>query len=104
MRLMCPHCKDMAYTRTSEQLTTTSRWTIFVCRNPECGCTFKAVTEINCMLSPSATPDPSVVIPLSSHVQRGLLSQLLQTMPTRQHTRLSPPVTGDLFDALPATG
>lgn len=104
MRMMCPHCKGMAYTRSSETLTKTSRQTIFYCRNPECGCAFRAVTEINCMLSPSATPDPSVVIPLSPHVRRALLTHLLQTMPTGDYTPKSAPMTGDLFEAMPAAG
>src|SRR2546427_8972285 len=47
MRMMCPHCNEHAYTRTSLQLTSTSRETIFQCRNFECGQVFSAVTEIN---------------------------------------------------------
>ena len=40
MRMMCPHCKQNAYTRHSGQLTNTSRETIFYCRNYECGHVF----------------------------------------------------------------
>ncbi|WP_046241559.1 ogr/Delta-like zinc finger family protein, partial [Delftia tsuruhatensis] len=40
MRMMCPHCNEHAYTRTSLQLTSTSRETIFQCRNFECGHVF----------------------------------------------------------------
>ena len=104
MRMMCPHCKDMAYTRSSLQLTGTSRETIFACRNPECGHTFTAVTEINRTLSPSAMPDPRVVLPLSSHVQRGLLAHQLQAMPGAPYTQKSPPVTRDLFEVAMAVG
>ncbi len=102
--MMCPHCKDMAYTRSSQQLTGTSRETIFACRNPECGHTFTAVTEINRTLSPSAIPDPRVVLPLSTHVQRGLIAQQLQFMPGVDYRPKSPPVTADLFAALPIPG
>ena len=45
MRMMCPHCNEFAYTRTSQQLTRTSRETIFQCRNTDCGHVFSAVTE-----------------------------------------------------------
>lgn len=105
MRMMCPHCKQNAYTRHSGQLTNTSRETIFYCRNYECGHVFSAVTEINRTISPSATPDPAVVLPMSSHIKRALLQQQLQSMPSAEYRpRLGGLVTGDLFDALPAAG
>ncbi|GKS83237.1 ogr/Delta-like zinc finger family protein [Acidovorax sp. SUPP1855] len=94
----------MAYTRTSGQLTVTSRETVFACRNPECGHTFTAVTEINRTLSPSAIPDPKVVLPISSHVQRALLQHQLQTMPGAAYTPSTRQQTGDLFEASPAAG
>lgn len=105
MRMMCPHCKQSAYTRHSGQLTTTSRETIFHCRNYECGHVFSAVTEINRTISPSATPDPTVVLPLSSHIKRALLQQQLHAMPAADYLpRMGGPVTGDLFAAMPAAG
>lgn len=104
MRMRCPHCKQMAYTRSSNELTDTSRETIFECRNPACGHTFRAVTEINCTLSLSSTPDPSVVLPLSSHLRRALLAQQLQTMPGATYEPRTGPATRDLFEAMPAAG
>lgn len=105
MRMMCPHCKQNAYTRHSGQLTNTSRETIFYCRNYECGHVFSAVTEINRTISPSATPDPTVVLPLSSHIKRALLQQQLQSMPSADYQpRNSGFETGDLFSAMPAAG
>ena len=105
MRMMCPHCKQNVYTRSSGQLTTTSRETIFYCRNYECGHVFSAVTEINRTISPSATPDPTVVLPMSSHIKRDLLQQQLQSMPTADYKpRNSGFETGDLFAAMPAAG
>ena len=68
MRMMCPHCQEHAYTRTSLLMTNTSRETIFQCRNFECGHVFSAVTEINRTISPSAIPNPAVVLPMSTHV------------------------------------
>lgn len=105
MRMMCPHCKCNAYTRHSGQLTTTSRETIFQCRNFECGHVFSTVTEINRTISPSATPDPTVVLPMSTHIKRALLQQQLQAMPSADYRpRHSGPLSGDLFDAVPAAG
>lgn len=102
MKMLCPHCKQHAYTRSSRQLTVTSRETFFQCRNLECGHTFTAVTEINHTISPSATPDPTVVIPLSSHIKRSLLSHLLQSMPTSSYTPVCATGTLDLFEAAPS--
>jgi len=105
MKMMCPHCKQSAYTRHSGQLTNTSRETIFYCRNYECGHVFSAVTEINRTISPSATPDPTVVLPLSSHIKRALLQQQLQAMPAVDYKpRHAGLMTGDLFEAMPAAG
>ena len=105
MRMMCPHCKQNAYTRHSGQLTSTSRETIFQCRNWECGHVFSAVTEINRTISPSSTPDPTVVLPMSAHIRRGLLQTQLQAMPTSDYTpRHGARMTGDLFASMPAAG
>ena len=105
MRMMCPHCKQNAYTRHSGQLTNTSRETIFYCRNYECGHVFSAVTEINRTISPSATPDPTVVLPLSSHIKRALLQQQLQAMPIADYLPTqSRPMNQDLFDPDPRPG
>lgn len=84
MRMMCPHCEHQAYTRTSLKLTNTSRETIFVCRNFYCGHVFSAVTEINRTISPSAIPNPMVILPMSSHLNRKLLQSQLDTMPSSQ--------------------
>ncbi|QFS66545.1 ogr/Delta-like zinc finger family protein [Delftia tsuruhatensis] len=82
MRMMCPHCEQLAYTRTSMQLTNTSRETIFVCKNFYCGHIFSAVTEINRTISPSAIPNPGVVLAISDHLNRKLLQTQLDTMPS----------------------
>ena len=85
MRMMCPHCNEHAYTRTSLQLTITSRETIFQCRNFECGHVFSAVTEINRTISPSAIPNPMVILPMSTHIKRKLLQTQLDAMPSSQY-------------------
>ncbi|MFG0641901.1 MULTISPECIES: ogr/Delta-like zinc finger family protein [Delftia] len=81
MRMMCPHCNEHAYTRTSLQLTNTSRETIFQCRNFECGHVFSAVTEINRTISPSAIPNPGVVLPMSTHIKRREVARQMAAMP-----------------------
>ena len=93
MRMQCPHCDEHAYTRTSLQLTRTSRETVFQCRNYECGHVFAAVTEINRTISPSAIPNPMVILPISRHVQRRLLARQLETAPEGEPL-FSPPVVG----------
>ena len=98
MRLPCPHCRHPSVIRTSEQMTTLMRQYVFCCVNPECGHTFVGTLEISRTLSPSATPDPSVNLPLSSHVRRDMLRAQLDHAGTSEHvTRSTAPVTGDLF-------
>ena len=97
----CPHCRAVAIARSSNVLTSTSRDLFYQCSNVACGHTFRAVLEVNCTISPSATPDPKVVIPMSKHIRRGLLGEQLQRMPTADY---EPDLTGqivDLFDATP---
>lgn len=100
MKMKCPHCHQWAYTRTSAQVTITSRETVFRCTNDECGHVFAAVTEINRTISPSATPDPKVVLPLSRHIRKHTLSDQLQRMPEAEYRPLAPRLHGDLFDTL----
>lgn len=98
MRLQCPHCRWPCVIRTSEQVTVLTRQSVYCCVNAECGHTFVANTEIVRTLSPSATPDPSVNLPLSSHVRRDMLRVQLDHAGTAQHTpHNTAPVTGDLF-------
>lgn len=97
-RLICPHCKEFSYTRTSAQITVLTRESTHICTNPECGCTFVALTEVVRVLSPSATPDPSVNLPLSSHVRRDMMRATLDHAASAEHaTQFTRPVTGDLF-------
>lgn len=100
MRLVCPHCKEPSFIRTSAQMTVLTRESTHICTNPECGCTFVALTEVVRVLSPSATPDPSVNLPLSTHIRRDMLRATLDHAATAEHTtQFTRPVTGDLFAA-----
>ena len=101
-RLPCPHCEQPAVIRTSVQMSRLMREYMFCCTNPECGHTFVAITEVVRTLSPSATPDPSVNLPLSTHVRRDLLRvQLDNAAPAEHNVRFTRPVTLDLFGATP---
>lgn len=85
-RLACVHCGQSAVIRTSTQVTRLTREYVFCCTNPECGHTFVALMEVVRTLSPSATPDPCVSLPLSAHVRRDLvraqLDHAAQAAPT----------------------
>ena len=97
-RMACPHCEFDSVIRTSMAMTKLMRETTYQCTNPECGHTFIALTEIVRTLSPSATPDPSINIPLSSHVRRDVMRTVLDHAEEAHHQpRYTKPVTGDLF-------
>ena len=99
-RLECPHCGTPSIIRSSRRMTKLTREIAYCCINPECGHTFVALTEIVRTLSPSATPDPSVHLPLSSHVRRDLLRAQMDYAQQSEHKpQFSRPVTGDLFAA-----
>lgn len=64
MRLKCPHCRARANVRTSRDMGLLSGMARYQCSNIECGHTFKALFEITETLSPSAMPNPAVVLPV----------------------------------------
>ena len=97
-RMACPHCEFDSVIRTSWMMTKLMRETTYQCTNPECSHSFIALTEIVRTLSLSATPDPSINIPLSSHVRRDGMRMVLDHADNAAHTpRYTQPVTGDLF-------
>lgn len=97
-RMECPHCKATCEIRTSKPVSATMRETIYQCTNVECGHTFVATTEIVRTLSPSATPDPTVNLPLSTHVRRDMMRVVLDNAGEAAHDALyTQPVTADLF-------
>ncbi|AVS66624.1 transcriptional regulator [Paracidovorax avenae] len=107
MRMVCPHCGTWARCRDSLQLTDTSRQSTHQCMNVECGHTFVAVSTINHTLSPSAMPNPRVILPLSSHIRRPVLAHQLAAMPSAEHQPTSTAaraMTRDLFEAPPPAG
>lgn len=102
-RMACPHCDAQCEIRTSRLLSKTMRELVYACTNAECGHTFVANTEIVRTLSPSATPDPTVNLPLSTHVQRSMLRIVLDNAGEAAHqARYTPPATADMFAPVPA--
>jgi hypothetical protein len=98
IQMHCPHCRAWAIARSSNVLTSTSRDLFYQCSNVDCGHTFRAVLEVNCTISPSAMPDPRVVIPLSKHVRRTLLAEQMQRMPASDYMPDTRGQTGELFE------
>jgi len=97
-RLPCPHCEAASEIRTSRMITSTMRESMYACTNLECGHTFVATLEIVRTLSPSATPNPLVCLPLSTHVQRDMLRAVLDAAGHAPHqAQFTPPATRDLF-------
>lgn len=66
MAFTCPHCKNIAYTRSSRMLTEKLQEAFLQCSDLECGHTFVTLTEVVRTLSPSAKPDPTVFLPRGS--------------------------------------
>lgn len=101
-RLRCPHCKSPCNSRTSFETSALTRTFIYCCTNYECGQTFKAVMEIHYTISPSATPDPAVNLPISTHVRRDLVRTQMDVARSAEHVpEHTEPVTGDLFAGIP---
>ncbi|GAB3380832.1 ogr/Delta-like zinc finger family protein [Spongiibacter taiwanensis] len=67
----CPHCLCDSYIRDSEQMTRLTRELTLICKNPVCGHTWVAHLTATRTLSESATPHPSVHLP----VTKGLFSK-----------------------------
>lgn len=101
----CPHCLTRSYVRSSSPMTRTSRELVLVCKNHECGHSFVAILEVNRTISPSAVPDPKVVIPFSRHIRFDTVIDQLERFPRADHRPMLPQSdTADMFDdPTPAT-
>lgn len=69
MATKCAHCGCVAYTRSSRMISPVSQEEYFQCSNVACGHTFTAVREHRETLSPSATPNPLVRLPVASRAR-----------------------------------
>lgn len=100
-RLDCPHCEWPCVIRTSTKLSALTRESMYACTNVECGHTFVGLTEIVRTLSPSATPNPAINLPLSTHVRRELLRTQLDHARAAEHQpQFTQPTSGELFPAV----
>lgn len=98
VRMKCPHCKKLSLCRTSKEESVLTRSFVYCCSNFECGHVFKAVMEIHYTISPSATPDPSVDLPMSTHIRRDVVRAQMDLARSATHDAdQTTPVTGDLF-------
>ena len=77
MRLRCPHCKSLGVVRTSERMSDTVSYLYVKCSNAECGHTWRSSAAAKVTISPSARPNPRVVLPFSEHVLRDPLAKLI---------------------------
>lgn len=103
-RLECPHCDAPCTIRSSRRMSKLTREYHYQCNNVECGHTFVASMEIRHTLSPSGTPDPSVVLPMPDKMRRDVIKAQMEVAPSVPYSPVnSKPVTGDLFldQALP---
>ncbi|WP_442952774.1 ogr/Delta-like zinc finger family protein [Pelomonas sp. BJYL3] len=79
--IKCPHCQSRARAVKSREMSVVTREVTYQCTNAHCGHTYVASLEVMRTLSPSATPNPAVTIPMSAHVQRRLLATQLDLAP-----------------------
>lgn len=101
-RIRCPHCDFPTTTRTSERLSKLVKRSSHICTNPECSYAFLTHTEIVLTLSLSSIPDPSVSLPLSSHLRSELVKATLKHSSQVEYTpQFTKPVSGDLFEEPP---
>ena len=63
MRLICPHCGCYSTTRSSTKMSPLTGHAFYAWSNVDCGHTFKAAFEIVGTISPSAMPNPAIVLP-----------------------------------------
>lgn len=105
MRLRCPHCKSLGTICTTRVFSSTVSQHYVICNNHECGHTWRATTEADMTLSPSATPDTAVSLPLSSHMRRDVIALQIRSGATAAYTPTkTPPTTLDLFEPVGTGG
>ena len=82
--MRCPHCKSVAFIRTSKEVHPLMREQFFQCQSVACGHTFKVTQEIVATVSPSAMPDPEItaILERTATVRR-------QTLTPEQHREIA---------------
>lgn len=103
MHIACPHCRAAATIRTSESLSPISRRLYCRCTNRACNHSFVAHAEITCTLSPSAVPNPFILLPMSPGLHREALIQQLRNPPRVPGVMPRPKAAADSALQPPAT-
>lgn len=62
IRSRCPHCEALMLVRTSKNIHPLLKTLYLQCKNFECGFTCAASLEIVHTISPSASPNPEIVL------------------------------------------
>ncbi|MES2042575.1 MAG: ogr/Delta-like zinc finger family protein [Pseudomonadota bacterium] len=62
-RFKCPHCGTHLATRSSRAVSPIYKEKSLYCTNANCGATFKSESSLTAQISPSACPNPRVVLP-----------------------------------------
>jgi len=76
IKTLCPHCRSLSIARSSRELSVTMKEIYYQCMNPECSHSYVVTHEVTRTLSPSAMPDPSVSLPISTHTRDRVMKQL----------------------------
>lgn len=65
-RHLCPHCGGPSHLRSSKSITPLYRVLYFICRDPECGHSYRGELTLLETLSPSARPNPKINLPIKA--------------------------------------
>lgn len=100
----CPHCKARAKGQKTKVMSALTMEVTYRCERLECGHVFVVVLEAVRTLSPPACPDPDVRLPLSEHVRRQDLQDMLTRPPVPVGNRLPKPPASSRMRADPHAG
>ncbi|WP_421865197.1 ogr/Delta-like zinc finger family protein [Motiliproteus sp.] len=64
-KMQCPHCQGPIRVRNSVAMHPLLRSTFLQCMNLACGATFRGQAEITHEISPPATPNPDINLPMA---------------------------------------
>lgn len=96
----CPDCKGAMRIRSSYAVGDTMRRLTYQCLNAECGASFAASITVDARLNMPSNPSTTVLIPISSHLSRARIRELMALAPVIDYVpRSLPPANGELFDA-----
>jgi predicted RNA-binding Zn-ribbon protein involved in translation (DUF1610 family) len=74
-RFKCPNCGGKIRIRNSVEQHPLLRAMYLQCTNVNCGATYRAGLEITHLMSPSAMPNPNIVLPIADNFIRQMAMQ-----------------------------